>query len=41
MKSPEELGTKIYICGISGNCKAKDFSGPKVANEIMSTGSIK
>ena len=26
MKSPKELGTKIYICGMSG---------PKVANEIV------
>ena len=35
MKSPKELGTKIYICGMSGNCKAEFSSGPKVANEII------
>ena len=34
MKSPKELGTEIYICGMSSNCKAK-ISGPKVANEII------
>ena len=40
IKSPKELGTQIYICGMSGNCKAK-FRSESSKWDYMSTGSIK